>query len=374
VTRQIARLVFEDGVEFKGRFFSDVGERVGEVVFNTSMSGYQEVITDPSYAGQMVVMTYPIIGNYGICPEDAESRGLFLNAILVKEYIDFPSNFRSVETLKSYLDRHGVLGVEGLDTRAITRYVRLHGAMRAMITGSDEPVEALRARIHQEPSMVGQNLASQVTCSQAYQWPSDGPARFKVAVIDCGVKHMILRHLALRGCECTVFPNSVSDEVILSGGFDGVFLSNGPGDPEVVTDTIAMLKGILGKLPIFGICLGHQLLALALGGRTEKLKFGHHGANHPVKNLKTGDVEITSQNHGFCVKPESLGEEVEVTHINLNDLTNEGISHRRFMAFSVQYHPESAPGPHDSHYLFDQFIQDMTVFKSSGVAQKGLYV
>jgi carbamoyl-phosphate synthase small subunit len=369
-----ARLIFEDGVEFRGRFFSDVSDSFGEVVFNTAMGGYQEVLTDPSYAGQMVVMTYPLIGNYGINAQDVESRGLFLKALLVKEYIDFPSNFRSTQSLKKYLNDHGIIGVEGLDTRAITRYVRDNGAKRALITGSSEPLDQLVARIQASPSMVGQNLAAQVTCETPYVWAMESNPLFKVAVIDCGVKYNILRHLAKRGCECHVFPNHVSAETILSGGFDGLFLSNGPGDPEVVTDTIAMIKEVLGKLPIFGICLGHQLLALALGAKTEKLKFGHHGVNHPVKNLLKGDVEITSQNHGFCVKQDSLSPEVEVTHLNLNDGTVEGIKHRILPAFSVQYHPESAPGPSDSNYLFDDFIQMMAQFKNSPAQRFDTYV
>ncbi len=362
-----ARLIFEDGMEFRGSYFTDVSDTFGEVVFNTAMGGYQEVLTDPSYAGQMVVMTYPLIGNYGINPDDVESRGLFLKALLVKEYIDFPSNFRSTQSLKFYLNHHGVAGVEGLDTRAITRHVRSRGAQRALLTPSTEPVTQLVARISASPSMVGQNLAAQVTCDQIYVWPMDSRPEFKVAVIDCGVKYNILRHLAKRGCECHVFPNHVSSDLLLNGGFDGVFLSNGPGDPEVVTDTIATITQLLGKLPIFGICLGHQLLALALGAKTEKLKFGHHGVNHPVKNLRRGDVEITSQNHGFSVVPESLPADVEVTHLNLNDHTVEGIRHLRLPAFSVQYHPEAAPGPNDSNYLFDDFIQLMAQFKNNTV-------
>ncbi len=363
-----ARLIFEDGVEFRGRYFTDIQDTFGEVVFNTAMGGYQEVLTDPSYCGQMVLMTYPLIGSYGINPDDVESRGLFLHALLVKEYIDFPSNFRSKQSLKSYLNEHKIVGVEGLDTRAITRYVREHGAKRAMITSSQAPLSELVTRIVASPTMSGQNLASQVTCSTAYVWPTVGQAQFKVAVIDCGVKLNILRQLANRGCECHVFPNNVAASELLSGGYDGVFLSNGPGDPEVVKDTINTIKAILGKLPIFGICLGHQLLALALGATTQKLKFGHHGVNHPVKNLLKGDVEITSQNHGFYVVSESLSSDVEVTHLNLNDGTVEGIRHKVIPAFSVQYHPEAAPGPSDSNYLFDEFTDLMTSFKN-GVFQ-----
>jgi len=356
-----ARLVFEDGTVFFGRVFSGSGERFGEVVFNTAMSGYQEVITDPSYSGQMVLMTYPMIGSYGINTDDIESRGLFLEALLVKEYIDFPSNWRSRQSLKDYLDQHHVLGIEGLDTRAITRHLRDNGSQRAMITQSDESLESLLHRLNVSPSMVGLNLADKVSCDGSYQWPMNGrSARFRVAVIDTGVKYNILRLLSENGCECTVFPSSISADEVLAQDFDGVFLSNGPGDPEPVTSVIQLIRNVLGKLPVFGICLGHQLLWLALGGKTYKLKFGHHGANHPVKHLETGRVEITSQNHGFCVDIDSLSpDDIEITHINLNDHTVEGFRHRRFPAFSVQYHPESAPGPHDSQYLFEKFIDLM---------------
>ncbi|NDC83183.1 carbamoyl-phosphate synthase small subunit [bacterium] len=356
-----ARLVFEDGTVFFGRVFSGSGERFGEVVFNTAMSGYQEVITDPSYSGQMVLMTYPMIGSYGINSDDIESRGLFLEALLVKEYIDFPSNWRSRQSLKDYLGQHHVLGIEGLDTRAITRHLRDNGSQRAMITQSDESLESLLHRLNVSPSMVGLNLADKVSCDGSYQWPMNGrSARFRVAVIDTGVKYNILRLLSENGCECTVFPSSISADEVLAQDFDGVFLSNGPGDPEPVTSVIQLIRNVLGKLPVFGICLGHQLLWLALGGKTYKLKFGHHGANHPVKHLETGRVEITSQNHGFCVDIDSLSpDDIEITHINLNDHTVEGFRHRRFPAFSVQYHPESAPGPHDSQYLFEKFIDLM---------------
>lgn len=356
-----ARLVFEDGTVFFGRVFSGSGERFGEVVFNTAMSGYQEVITDPSYSGQMVLMTYPMIGSYGINTDDIESRGLFLEALLVKEYIDFPSNWRSRQSLKDYLGQHHVLGIEGLDTRAITRHLRDNGSQRAMITQSDESLESLLHRLNVSPSMVGLNLADKVSCDGSYQWPMNGrSARFRVAVIDTGVKYNILRLLSENGCECTVFPSSISADEVLAQDFDGVFLSNGPGDPEPVTSVIQLIRNVLGKLPVFGICLGHQLLWLALGGKTYKLKFGHHGANHPVKHLETGRVEITSQNHGFCVDIDSLSpDDIEITHINLNDHTVEGFRHRRFPAFSVQYHPESAPGPHDSQYLFEKFIDLM---------------
>jgi len=356
-----ARLVFEDGTVFFGRSFTGDGERFGEVVFNTAMTGYQEVLTDPSYCGQMVLMTYPMIGSYGINLDDVESRGIFLEAFLVKEYIDFPSNWRSHTTLKSYLIDNRVMGVEGLDTRAITRHLREKGAQRSLLTTSNDSLAELLERISSSPTMAGLNLADKVSSDGSYQWPLNGVVpKYRVAVIDTGVKYNILRSLAALGCECTVFPSTIHAQEILAQQFDGVFLSNGPGDPEPVVGVISTIQQLLGKVPIFGICLGHQLLWLALGGTTYKLKFGHHGANHPVRNIQTGHVEITSQNHGFCVDTSTLSEaDIEVTHINLNDGTVEGFRHRRYPAFSVQYHPESAPGPHDSKYLFTQFTTMM---------------
>lgn len=355
-----AYLVFEDGTLFPGRVFAGSGNRNGEVVFNTAMAGYQEVITDPSYCGQMVVMTYPLIGSYGIHESDWESRGLFLDALIVKEYIDFPTHFNSQKTLKTLLDEHNILGIEGVDTRALTRYIRDNGAKRAFIITDSTPVETVRAQLSTLGGMQGVNLADKVTTPTAYVWQKLESPQFKVAVIDCGVKFNILRLLTDLGCECHVLPNSTTAEEILSGNYDGMFISNGPGDPEPVTQVIECIRGVLGKKPIFGICLGHQLLGLALGAKTFKLKFGHHGANHPVKNLKTGKVEITSQNHGFNVDVETIDKnDVEITHINLNDMTVEGIRHKRFPAFSVQYHPEAAPGPNDPNYLFQEFFQLM---------------
>jgi len=352
-----AQLLFEDGTSFLGTVFSEGKPCVSEVVFNTAMSGYQEVITDPSYAGQMVLMTYPLIGSYGINKDDIESRGLFLDALLVKEYIDFPSNFRSEKSLKTYLQENNVWGIEGLDTRAITRYIREKGAQKALLTTDLSNMETLLKQLQEAPGMVGKNLADTVTCEAPYVWQTLEKPLFKVAVIDCGVKYNILRWLSQRGCECHVFPSYVKPESLLDAQFNGIFVSNGPGDPEVVTQTIETMKVVLGKKPLFGICLGHQLMGLALGGKTYKLPFGHHGANHPVKNLLTGHVEITSQNHGFCIDMNSLNaNEVEVTHLNLNDNTVEGIRHVGLKAFSVQYHPEAGPGPHDSLYLFDDFI------------------
>ncbi len=351
-----ARLIFEDGTEFFGRFFTAENDSFGEVVFNTAMTGYQEVISDPSYFRQMVVMTYPIIGNYGINPADMESASAFLSALIVREYCDTPSNYRATQTLKSYLEAHSVVGIEDVDTRALTRFVRERGAQKAIITGSDRPAAELIATLRCRPGMIGANLADQVTASAPYVFPSEGDAKTKVAVLDFGVKTNILRMLAARGIECHVFPSTTGPDAILGNGFDGVFLSNGPGDPEAVSIGIATVKQLVGKLPIFGICLGHQILGLALGAKTVKLPFGHHGVNHPVKRLSTGAVEITSQNHGFSIDTHAIPSELEVTHINLNDRTVEGIRHKSLPVFSVQYHPESAPGPHDSAYLFDDFV------------------
>ena len=361
--QKIVRLIFEDKTVFSGRLFTESVSAQGEVVFNTAMSGYQEILTDPSYCGQMVLMTYPLIGNTGVNLEDVESRGLFLSAFLVREYIDFPSNYRLTKTLKAYLDEAGIPGAEGFDTRAITRFIREAGAKKALLTDSDLPVDVLIERVREIPDMVGQNLAKKVSVDKSYVYPSIGKPLFKVAVVDYGVKTNILRQLAENNCECVVYPYDVSSTEILSGEYDGLFLSNGPGDPEMVTESIQMIREVLGKLPIFGICLGHQLLGLALGAKSYKLDFGHHGANHPIQRLETGGVEITSQNHGFCLDVSHLGSDVEVTHVNLNDQTVAGIRHQGQSAFSVQYHPESAPGPHDSRYLFEGFIRLMKTFR-----------
>lgn len=352
-----AKIVFEDGKIFRGTVFAEGAEAEGEIVFNTAMSGYQEILTDPSYCGQIVVMTYPLIGSYGVNPEDVESRKVFLSAFVCKEYIHNYSGWRGNQSLKDYLEERNVLGVEGIDTRALTRYLRDHGAKRALVTTSTESDEALIARVAQIEDMSGKNLASEVTCTEPYQWKSPDKPLFNVAVIDCGVKHNILEMLRSKGCSVTVFPVSVDPKELLSDQFDGVFISNGPGDPEPVEQAIALVREVVGKKPLFGICLGHQILSLALGAKTYKLKFGHHGANHPVKNLETGRVEVTSQNHGFAVDPESINpDEIEITHLNLNDQTVAGIRHKASGAFSVQYHPEAAPGPHDSQYFFDDFV------------------
>ena len=369
-----ARLTLEDGRTFTCRSFTGPGEAGGEGVFNTSMTGYQEVLTDPSYSGQMVTMTYPLVGNYGVNPEDAESRKIQVAAFLVKEYQPFPSNFRSTQSLADYLKGQGVLGVEGLDTRALTRHIRNGGAMRAIISTSDLDADSLKRRANALPSMVGMDLARDVSTDRPYRWSSGKPEalpddlkrdsgvwrhrghRPSVVALDFGLKYNIARCLDQAGFEVLVVPAATEASTIMAMAPDGLFLSNGPGDPEPVTYGIETTRQLLGRLPIFGICLGNQILGLALGGRTYKLKFGHRGANQPVKNLATGKVEITSQNHGFAVDMKSLNADaVEVTHINLNDNTVEGVRHRSMPAFSVQYHPEASPGPHDAAYLFDQF-------------------
>ncbi len=381
-TNRPAILALEDGTIFEGAAFGATGERSGEVVFNTSMTGYQEVLTDPSYRGQIVAMTYPLIGNYGVNADDAESRSLWLEGFVVKELSRITSNFRSETNLDAYLRDHGVLGIEGIDTRELTRRLRTAGAMKAVLSTEDLNADSLVAKAKASPSLEGRNLAETVTCEKIYQWngstglqPVHGrdstgckpvPPVFHVVVLDCGVKYGILNHLVSAGCEVTVVPASTSAEQIAEMTPDGLMLSNGPGDPEPVTDVIKTVRKLIenppGKkpLPIFGICLGQQILALALGGKTYKLKFGHHGANHPVKDLRTGKVAITVQNHGFCVDIDSLPTgDVEITHINLNDQTLEGLRHKHLPIFSVQYHPEARPGPHDAQYLFDRFVELM---------------
>ena len=355
-----ALLALEDGTVFYGNTFAGEGEVSGEVVFNTSMTGYQEVLTDPSYKGQIVTMTYPLIGNYGINDQDVESHRIQVEAFVVREYESIPSNWRSQQTLASYLNEQGVIGIEGVDTRALTRHIRVAGAMKGVISTSDLDPISLANKARASQGLVGRDLVKEVTCLKPYEWTQENGARFKVVVIDCGLKYNIARSLALRGCGVTVMPAHTSAEEIRAMNPDGILLSNGPGDPEPITYVVDTIKRLMADYPIFGICLGHQLLGLAFGGKTYKLKFGHRGANHPVKNLLTGQVEITAQNHGFCVDIDSIKDpEIEITHINLNDQTLEGMRHRTLPIFSVQYHPESSPGPHDAAYLFDEFIELM---------------
>ena len=374
--RPRAMLALEDGTVFEGTSFTGHGEVTAEVVFNTSMSGYQEILTDPSYSGQMVTMTYPLIGNYGINDEDVESERVQVAAFLVKEYQDFPSNWRARASLAEYLQAAGVLGVDGIDTRALTRHIRLQGAMMGTLSTTDLDRESLVEKARGAPGMVGRDLVKDVTCPRpfmwwkgrpdpiagdldSFQWP-ESRGKWRVVAVDYGIKYNILRSLEKRGCSVLVVPATVTSEQIDRLEPDGLFLSNGPGDPAAVTYAIDTIKAQLGKRPTFGICLGHQLLGLALGGRTFKLKFGHRGANQPVKDLATGKVEITSQNHGFCVDMDSLkGADIELSHINLNDNTLEGLVHKKIPLFSVQYHPEASPGPHDAGYLFDRFVAMM---------------
>jgi len=357
-----ALLALEDGRVFPGFSFGAQGETYGEVIFNTGMTGYQEILTDPSYKGQLVVMTYPHIGNYGVNPEDIESDRLCVEGLILREYSRYHSNWRSRESLQDLLRRHNIIGIEGVDTRALTRHIRDKGAQRGVISTVDLDPSSLVAKAKASPSLIGRDLVQEVTCRVPYPW-NQSPSRsksFRVIVYDFGVKYNILRKLAQLGCSLWIVPAQTTAEEVLKLNPDGIVLSNGPGDPEGVPYAIENTKKLLGEKPLFGICLGHQILALALGGRTYKLKFGHHGENHPVKNLRTGRVEITSQNHGFAVDPGSLDpDEVELTHVNLYDGTVEGIRHRKLPAFSVQYHPEASPGPHDSEYIFHQFLQMM---------------
>lgn len=372
-----AILLLEDGTIFTGRSFGAKGTAVGEVVFNTSMTGYQEITTDPSYFEQILTMTYPMIGNYGTSTDDWESRKLFCSGFIVKENCPFPSNWRDEKTFSDYLKENNVVGLEGIDTRKLVRHIRTQGAMRGIISSSELDVNKLKKKLDAYPGLVGRDIVQNVTLGKSYAWTKGvvdvltgqeckPKPKYKVIAFDFGIKQNILRLLISHGCKVEVVPADTTAAQILKKKPDGVFLSNGPGDPAAVTYAIDAIRGLLGKLPIFGICLGHQLLGLALGGTTYKLKFGHRGANHPVKNLETGKIEITSQNHGFCVDINSLKDKnVELTHMNLNDNTLEGLRCKKLKAFSVQYHPEASPGPHDSQYLFKQFTDWMDKAKKA---------
>ncbi len=355
-----AILALEDGSIFRGRAFGGRGERCGEVVFNTSMSGYQEIITDPSYKGQIVAMTYPLIGNYGVNKDDVESRSPFVEGFIVREASKVASNWRKEQSLDDYLREYHIIGLEGIDTRLLTLHIRRQGAMKAVLSTEDLDEERLVAKARESSGLIGRDLVKEVSNPKQYVWESGGRKRYNVVVIDCGVKLNILRELAKRECRVTVVPAGATAQEILGMKPDGVVLSNGPGDPAAVTYVVDTTRELIGKVPVFGICLGHQMLGLALGGETFKLKFGHHGANHPVKDLKTGKVAITAQNHGFCVDINSLKDKgIEITHINLNDNTLEGMRHKKLPVFSVQFHPEASPGPHDAEYLFDDFVTMM---------------
>ncbi len=368
----IAKLALEDGTVLTGTTFGAEGEVDGEVVFNTSMTGYQEILTDPSYRGQIVTMTYPEIGNYGVNAEDVESWKPHLAGFIVRERSRRVSNFRADGALGEYLAQHGIVGMEGIDTRALVRRIRIHGAMKGVLSTVDLDDASLVRKAKASPGLVGRDLVQEVIPEKPIRWneplsgwtylkPTEAPPVTAesphIVALDFGMKWNIARHLFSLGCRVTVLPGTATADQVLDLQPDGVFLSNGPGDPEPVAYAQQTIRQLLGKRPVFGICLGHQLLALACGARTFKLKFGHRGANQPVLNKETGRVEITTQNHGFAVDPEGLPDELEVTHVNLNDQTIEGLRHRSLPAFSVQYHPEASAGPHDSHYLFDQFRQ-----------------
>jgi carbamoyl-phosphate synthase small subunit len=369
--KPLAKLALADGTVFTGHGFGADGETFGEVVFNTSMTGYQEVLTDPSYKGQIVAMTYPLIGNYGINAEDKESLKPQVDGFIVRELNHIPSNFRSSGSLQAYLAQNHVLGIEGVDTRALVRRIRVRGAMTGVLSTVDLDDQSLVNKARTRPSIVGRDLTKSVMPEKSFTWKDGwnspfasqdlhaGPKKHRVVALDFGMKWNILRCLVQIGCDVTVLPGSASAQDVLNLNPDGVFLSNGPGDPEPLGYAHQTIRQLVGKKPIFGICLGHQILGLALGAKTFKLKFGHRGANQPVLNQLTHKVEITTQNHGFAVSAESLPPEMEATHINLNDGTLEGMRHRRYPVFSVQYHPEAAAGPHDSTYLFEDFRKMM---------------
>lgn len=367
---QVAKLALEDGTIFTGRGFGASGETFGEVVFNTSMTGYQEVLTDPSYKGQIVAMTYPLIGNYGINADDRESSRPQVEGFIVRELSRLPSNFRSQGRLEDYLAEHNVLGMEGIDTRALVRRLRVRGSMNGVLSTRDLDNASLVYKARNSPHIVGRDLVREVVPEGSFAW-SEGftspfftylparPASHHVVALDFGMKHNIPRCLVQVGCKVTVLPGTANADDVLAHKPDGIFLSNGPGDPAPLSYAIETIRGLVGKKPMFGICLGHQLIGLALGGQTFKLKFGHRGANQPVLNQRTNKVEITTQNHGFAVQLDNLPPDLEATHINLNDGTLEGMRHKRWPLFSVQYHPEASAGPHDSGYLFEEFRQLM---------------
>jgi len=384
-----AILVLEDGRTFQGVANGARSVGCGEVVFNTSITGYQEIFTDPSYTGQIVVLTNPQIGNYGTNIDDNEASRPHIEGLIVKEFSPISSNWRSQQVTDEYLEKFNVPVISGIDTRALVRHIRTYGVMRGVISSTESDVQKILAHARSIPKMDGTDLAQVVTTKKPYEWDRglrtrtflDEPQkdkwthRYHVVAYDFGIKRNILRMLASQGCRVTVVPATVSAEDVLYLKPDGVFLSNGPGDPEPCTYARDNIRRLMGKVPIFGICLGHQLIGLALGGRTYKLKYGHHGGNHPVKQLETGKIEITAHNHNFAVDPDSLREsEIVKTHLDLNDNTLEGLRHRTLPLFSVQYHPEASPGPHDSHYLFRDFVQMMTqIVRRPGLQEARMY-
>ena len=354
-------VILEDGFYLPGNIFGAEKSSIGEVVFNTSMTGYQEILTDPSYYQQIVTMTYPLIGNYGVNPEDVESDRVWLSGFIVKELSNIHSNWRATQGLEEYLRQNSVTGITGVDTRALTRYVRIKGAMQGAIVPEDEldSIDAWVKRIKESPHLEGRNIACDTSTKKAYDVKGRAD-KYRVAVVNCGGKASIIRYLSDYVSEIRVFPWNVGQKEIEGYSPDAVMFSNGPGDPSAVEDTIGLAKALLGRLPLWGICLGHQILGIAMGGRTYKLKFGHHGGNHPVKDLLTGRIDITAQNHGFCVDPQSLQDaEVEITHKNLYDGTLEGLISRRFNVRSVQFHPEAGPGPFDARYIFSRFVESI---------------
>jgi carbamoyl-phosphate synthase small subunit len=386
-----AILALEDGRVFNGRAAGAITRRGGEVVFNTSLTGYQEVFTDPSYAGQIVCLTYPHIGNVGANLDDEEAAKPYIESLIVREFSQIASSWRSTETAHLYLNRHKIPVIWDIDTRTLVRHIRKVGALRGIVSTDGTAADQLIHEAKSLPTMAGQELASRVSCARSYDWAkgsidlvtspwseqmgeatqNSDAAKLRVVAYDFGIKQNILRLLTDHNCEVGVVPATTTAEDVLGMKPDGIFLSNGPGDPEPMEYAVQTVRKFIGKIPVFGICLGHQVCGLALGGKTFKLKFGHHGSNHPVKNLLTNQIEITAQNHGFCVDPESLpSSDVEVTHLNLNDHTNEGMRHKSAPIFSVQYHPEASPGPHDSHYLFAQFTDLMKEWKQPGSSRR----
>lgn len=357
-----ALLALADGTVFEGKAFGAPGEVAGEVVFNTSMMGYQEILTDPSYKGQIVTMTYPLIGNYGVNEEDFESARPWAEGLIVRECSPVVSNWRAQQSLPEFMTEHGIVGIEGIDTRALTRRLRDHGAQEGIISTVELDPDTLVARARGVPSMSGQDLVGDVTCATAYDWTEDWPAEAEAPTViayDYGIKHNILRCLTRRGCRVHVVPAGTPAEAVLDLEPDGIFLSNGPGDPAALPAIVEQVRRLIGVKPIMGICLGHQILAIASGAETVKLKFGHHGGNQPIRDIHTERVLITAENHGFAVDRRTLPDALEVTHVNLNDNVVEGVRHRELPVFSVQFHPEASPGPHDADNLFAPFLTSM---------------